>query len=97
MITLEQGFKLSAILDKLGLKMTSVKDGAEQVGADLILQIITKAHKASKEVCSFVAEMKGITPKEAAKVDLGEFIEEFKSDESLMGFFKSAVKSAQRG
>lgn len=92
MLTLKQGLKLSAIIDKLELKINNPDANAEQVGADLMMQVISKAHKAEKEIYSFVAEIKGITIEEAQNINLIEFIKELVSDESVMGFFKSAVK-----
>jgi hypothetical protein len=91
MLTLKQGLKLSAIIDKLDLKITDPKASQEQIGADLIMQIISKAHKAEKEIYAFVAEAKGITPQEAENVDLVQFIKEIASDAGVINFFKSAV------
>ncbi len=92
MLTLKQGLKLSAIIDKLDLKITDPKASQEQIGADLMMQIISKAHKAEKEIYAFVAEAKGITPQEAEKADLVQFIKEIASDAGVINFFKSAVK-----
>ena len=97
MLTLKQGLKLSAIIDKLDLKITDPKADAEKVGADLLAQIVTKAHKAEQEIYAFVAEAKGITPKEAEKVYLIGFIKEILADAGIKDFFKSAVKSKDRG
>ncbi len=91
MLTLKQGLKLSAIIDKLDLKITDPKASQEQIGADLMMQIISKAHKAEKEIYAFVAEAKGITPQEAEKVDLVQFVKEIASDAGVVNFFKSAV------
>ena len=92
MLTLKQGIKLSAIIDKLDLKITDPKASADKVGADLMMQIISKAHKAEQEIYAFVAETKGITPQEAENVDLVQFIKEMASDTGVVNFFKSAVK-----
>jgi predicted peroxiredoxin len=91
MLTLKQGLKLSAIIDKLDLKITDPKASQEQIGADLMMQIISKAHKAEKEIYAFVAEVKGITQQEAENVDLVQFIKEIASDAGVINFFKSAV------
>jgi len=96
MLTLKQGLKLSAIIDKLELKITDPKADAEKVGADLMMQIVAKAHKAEQEIYAFVAEIKGITPQEAEKVDLVQFIKEIAADAGVINFFKSAVKSKDR-
>jgi len=92
MLTLKQGLKLSAIIDKLDLKITDPKASQEQIGADMMMQIISKAHKAEKEIYAFVAETRGITPQEAEKVDLVQFVKEIASDAGVVNFFKSAVK-----
>jgi len=92
MLTLKQGLKLSAIIDKLDLKITDPKADANKIGADLMMQIISKAHKAEKEIYAFVAEIRGITPQEAEKIDLVQFIKEMASDTGVVNFFKSAVK-----
>ncbi len=92
MLTLKQGLKLSAIIDKLDLKITDPKADANKVGADLMMQIVAKAHKAEQEIYAFVAEVKGITPQEAESIDLIQFIKEMASDTGVVNFFKSAVK-----
>lgn len=92
MLTLKQGLKLSAIIDKMDLKITDPKADANKIGADLMMQIISKAHKAEKEIYAFVAEIRGITPQEAEKIDLVQFIKEMASDTGVVNFFKSAVK-----
>lgn len=92
MLTMKQGLKLSAIIDKLDLKITDPKASADKVGADLMMQIVAKAHKAEQEIYAFVAEIKGITPQEAEKVDLIGFTKEIASDTGVINFFKSAVK-----
>lgn len=92
MITLKQGLKLSAIIDKLELKITDPKGTQDQIGADLMMQIVCKAHKAEQEIYAFVADTKGISVKDAEKVDLIQFIKEIVSDAGVVNFFKSAVK-----
>ena len=96
MLTLKQGLKLSAIIDKLDLKIADPKADAEKIGSDLLMQIVAKAHKAEQEIYAFVAEVKGITPQEAEKVDLIGFIKEIAADAGVINFFKSAVKSKDR-
>src|SRR5690554_5084620 len=96
MLTIRQGLKLSAIIDKLDIKITNAKASQEEVGADLMLQVISKAHKAEKEIISFVAEMKKVTSDEAAEIDLIEFMKEMFADSNVAAFFKSAVGSDAR-
>lgn len=97
MLTLKQGIKLSAIIDKLNLKISDPRAPQEEVGADLMMQIVSKAHHAEKEIYSFVAEIKKCTIQEAEDIDLAEFIKELFSDTGAVNFFKSAVKSRAQG
>lgn len=89
---IKQGIKLSAIIDKMELKITDPKADKEKVGADLMIQLVSKAYKAEKEIYSFVADIKQCTPKEAESVDLVEFIKEVGNISGLGDFLKSAVK-----
>lgn len=91
MLTLKQGLKISAIVDKLDIKINDPGATQEAVGADLIMQVIRKAYMAENEIYAFVAEVKNITPKEAEKIDLIIFIKELLDDSGAMSFFKSAV------
>lgn len=91
MLTLKQGLKLSAIVDKLDIKISNPNGKPEEIGSDLMMQIVRKAHKAEQEIYAFVAEIRAISPKEAEKIDLIQFIKEIASDEGFLNFFKSAV------
>lgn len=102
MLTIKQGIALSAILDKLDLRVQTSKTGPdgkptpltqEEIGADFMLQLATKAHKAENEIYAFVASIKRITPDQAQDVDLMSFAQEMLSDAGALDFFKSAVKS----
>lgn len=102
MITLKQGMKLSAIIDKMELRIKtrvtnekgeSVPLSQEELGADLIMQALSKAHKAEKEIYSLVAELRGCTLKEAENIDLAQFVGELISDAGVRDFFGSAVAS----
>jgi hypothetical protein len=92
MLTLKQGLKISAIIDKLNLKITDPKASQEEVGADLMMQVITRAHLAEQEIYDLVADVKGISVQEAENVDLVEFITGLVKDPAVGSFFKSAVK-----
>ena len=92
MITTKQGIKLSAIVDKLNISITNPEATQEQVGADLIIQVVSKAHRAEQEIYSFVAEIKKCTVDEAEEVDLIKFIKDMMANPDLVGFFRSAVK-----
>jgi len=92
MITTRQGIKLSAIVDKLNISIKNPEATQEQVGADLIIQVVSKAHRAEQEIYSFVAEIKKCTVVEAEEVDLIKFIKDMMANPDLVSFFKSAVK-----
>ncbi len=97
MLTIKQGIKLSAIIDKLELKISDPSASQKEVGSDLIMQIISKAYKAEQEIYAFVAEINGCSIKEAEKADLIQFIKDLVSDSGAMSFFKSAVRSKVQG
>jgi len=93
MFTVKQAITVSRIIGKLDLKISDPKAGANEVGADLMMQLVSKAHKASEDIYKLVAELKGCTVKEAEDVDIVAIFE----DEKIMGgklvsFFTSAVK-----
>jgi len=94
MITLKQGIKLSAIVDKMELKIGDPNASTSAVGSDLIMQFISKAHKAEKEVYELVADIKKISAEEAADIDLVDFIKELFGNQEMLSFFKSAAKSS---
>lgn len=90
MLTLKQGLKVSAIVDKLEIKITNPEGSEEQVGSDLLIQIVNKAHRAESEIIAFVAEMKKCSIEEAENVELVAFVKEIASDSGIKDFFKSA-------
>lgn len=91
-MNIKQSMKLSSIIDKLELKITNPKATQEEVGADLLIQVLGKLHKAEKEVYSFVAETNKITELEAEEVDLIKFISGLSEVSGLKSFFISASK-----
>jgi len=91
-MNIKQSIKISAIIDKMELKISNAKAGQEEVGADLMIQVVSKAHKAEKEIYGFVAEIKKISVSEAEKVDLVEFIKEMREVSGLKSFFTSVLK-----
>ncbi len=93
MITIEQGMKISAIIDKLDLKVPDPNKGQAFFGADLMMQAVSKLHLAKNEIYSLVAEIKGCTVKEAKEVNLFEFIRELGETEGVKDFLSSAVTS----
>jgi hypothetical protein len=97
MLTVKQGIRLSAIVDKLEIKVSDPNAGQAQVGADLMMQVVTKAHKAENEIYAFVADIKKCTTEEAMDVDLIQFIQALLADSGAMSFFKSAASSEDQG
>lgn len=93
MITIELGMKISAIVDKLDLKVPDPNKGQAFFGADLMMQALAKAHRAKVEIYDLVAEVKGCTVKEAKAVNLMEFIKELGETEGIKDFLSSAVTS----
>lgn len=93
MITIEQGMKISAIIDKLDLKVPDPNKGQAFFGADLMMQALAKAHRAKTEIYDLVAEVKGCTVKEAKAVNLMEFIKELGETEGIKDFLSSAATS----
>jgi hypothetical protein len=92
-MTIKQGIKLSAICDKLDLKIDDPKGDQSKIGADLLMMVLKNAHKAEKEIYSFIAEVKKVTVAEAEEIDLVAFAKEFSDTAGLTDFFKSSVKS----
>ncbi len=93
MITIELGMKISAIVDKLDLKVPDPNKGQAFFGADLMMQFLAKAHRAKAEIYDLVAEVKGCTVKEAKAVNLMEFIKELGETEGIKDFLSSAATS----
>src|SRR5690554_570174 len=93
MITIELGMKISAIVDKLDLKVPDPNKGQAFFGADLMMQFLAKAHRAKTEIYELVAEVKGCTVKEAKAVNLVEFIKEMGEVSGMRDFLSSAVTS----
>jgi len=91
-LTIKQGVRLSAIIDKLGLQITDPDADQKAVGADLVMQIVRKAHLAEAELYAFVAEVKQISVDQAASVDIVAFVREFLGPD-VISFFASALKS----
>ena len=84
--------QLSAIIDKIDIKITNPEANQSELGADLILQLISGAHKAEPQILNFIADIKKISSDEAADMDIIDFINEIKSEPGLKSFFTSAVK-----
>ena len=92
MVTIKQALMLSAIADKLNIKIDNPEGSKEQVGAELMMQIVKNAHKAETEILNFIAHFKKITTEEAENIDIIKFLEEITKIPDLTDFFKQAVK-----
>lgn len=90
-MTIKQGIRLSAIIDKMGVKLGDPEAGASRMGADLMVQLVAKAHLAEQEIYAFVADVKGISAEEAERVNLVEFAKEIASNPAIVDFFKPAA------
>jgi hypothetical protein len=87
-------FKMSKILSKINLKMSSIENKtATELGGEMILQISSNLHLAENEVNEFMADMIGCSPKEFAELPLSktiEYINEFKNSKGIIDFLKLA-------
>ena len=92
MVTIKQALMLSAIADKLNIKIDNPEGSKEQVGAELMMQIVKNAHKAETEILNFIVHFKKITTEEAENIDIIKFLEEITKIPDLTDFFKQAVK-----
>ena len=89
MLTLKSTLKLSALADKMQLEIKNIKNATpEEIGADIIGQVIRKAHRATNEIVEFVAEYKKISKEEAENIDIMEVVEILKSEKGIVSFFK---------
>lgn len=102
MIKMKQGIKLSAIVDKLDLQIPKVastgteaenKKAQEQAQAELMLQVVSKFHRAENEIYEFVSVYNKCTVEEAQEVDLVEFVKNIIKDVGVRDFLSSAVNS----
>ncbi|MBN2796233.1 MAG: hypothetical protein JXR88_12555 [Clostridia bacterium] len=91
-ITTRQALKVSKLIGKLNLKISNPKGTAEEIGADLILQIAGKVGDAEEEVSEIVSMLTGLPKEEALDADLMEIFEKEKGENGFISFFISAVK-----
>jgi len=91
-MTIKQSIKLSAIIDKMGLKIEDANASQEKLGADFIMQIVKNAYKAETEILDFVIASNKCTLEEAEEVDIVVFVKEIMKTSGISDFLKSAVK-----
>ena len=96
-------FKLSEILDKMGIRadINKIFDEAKEkpdaqayFGGQVVMMMIAKIHTAKKEVYDFLADLTGKKTDEIKRLKIGEvkdlFTELF-SKNDISGFFNSAA------
>lgn len=88
----KQAMLLSAIIDKMDIKITDPKATKEEVGADLMMQIIRRAHRAQEEIFELVSEYKGVSIEEAKNVDFIALLSEIFNQAGVKDFFTSIVR-----
>jgi len=94
-LTGRQLLKISALADKLDIKIDTKAD-IEDLGSDVIWQVMRKAHIAEDEVSEVIAVFLKCEPEEALDLDLFSEWEEFKKSKRgklFMDFFQSALGS----
>ena len=94
-ITGRQALKISKLIKKLDLKIKDPKADANEVGADILLQIAGNIGDAEDEVAEILSILTGVPVEEALDVDLVALFEkeQKEGESSFLSFFISAVKS----
>jgi GGDEF domain-containing protein len=91
-ITTRQALKVSKLIGKLDLKIKDPKAAADEIGADLILQIAGKLGEAEDEIAEIISMLTGLPKEEALDADLMEIFEKEQGENGFISFFISAVK-----
>ncbi len=97
-LTGRQVMKISALADKLNLQIDMGKD-VEEMGVDVIWQVLKKAHKAEDEVSDVLSIFLNCKPEEALDMNLIDKWEEFKDSEKgkqFIDFFSSFQDTANQ-
>ena len=97
-ITGRQALKVAKLIKKLNLKISDPKGTAEEVGADLIMQVMNNIGEAEEEVAEILSILTGVPAEEALDVDLIGLIEKEKAagEDGFLSFFISVVKSRMK-
>lgn len=85
-------FLLSEIVDKMDLTIDPKGKSQEELGAELIVMLARRVHRAKDEIKALVAELTGKSPEEVGAMPPGEMIEAVKqiiSQDGVLDFFKS--------
>lgn len=84
-------FLLSEIADKMDIKLDVKGKTQEEAGAELIMFLVKKAHKAKDEIKNLVAALTEKSSEEVAKMSPKEMINNVKEilkQDGLLDFFK---------
>lgn len=88
-------FKMSKILKKINLKVSTEGKTQAQVGAEMIISIGENLHLAQDEVNEFMGSMIGISAQEFGELPLSEtmnYLDEFKKLKDIENFIKLAIR-----
>jgi len=91
-VTTRQALKISKLIKKLNLKVTNPNGTQNEIGSDMILQIVSNIGDAEQEVAEVISIITGTSPEEALDIDLIELFEKEKGENGIISFFMSAVK-----
>jgi VIT1/CCC1 family predicted Fe2+/Mn2+ transporter len=95
-LTTRVALKVAKLIKKLDIKINNPEGTAQEVGADVILQMVNKAGDAEDEILELLAAVTGKTKEEAMEIDLIEFFQEEMKEDGFLAFFSSALKSHMR-
>ena len=82
-------FTMSRIIKKLNIKIQGQTD--EEIGMELMLQIVENAHMAQSEINDFFGSLSGMSGEEFGKLPISqplEIIKQFKELDGISDFFK---------
>lgn len=89
-------FKMSKILKKMNLKVAVEKGmSQEQVGFEIMNQVVSNLHLAEKEVSDFLGDLVGMSGDEFSELSIDEtfeIISQFKELDGVANFLKLANK-----
>lgn len=89
-------FKMSKILKKMSIKIAVEKGMTqEQVGFEIMNQVVSNLHLAEKEVSDFLGDLVGISGNEFSELSIDEtfeIISQFKDLDGVANFLKLANK-----
>jgi len=88
---------ISKLVSQMGFKLDFKGKSQDEVGADMLWDIITNIHKAEKELYILISDMTGRTVEAVADTDIEELAEEIKAIYTkVAGFFPQPVTSKMK-